>query len=46
MTINYHELKTQMRCKGGAPYIEYVKAIVNCTSTALKTIENYEFFII
>ena len=34
-----------MRCKGGAPYIEYIKAIMNCTNTAFKTIENYDFLL-
>ena len=45
VNLKYHELKTQMRCKGGAPYIEYVKAIMNCTSTKFKTIENYDFLL-
>ena len=43
--LNHHELKTQMRCKGGASYIEYIKAIMNCTNTAFKTIENYDFLL-
>ena len=45
VNLNHHELKTQMRCKGGAPYIEYIKAIMNCTNTAFKTIENYDFLL-
>ena len=45
VNLNHHELKTQMRCKGGASYIEYIKAIMNCTNTAFKTIENYDFLL-
>ena len=45
VNLNHHELKTQMRCKGGAPYIEYIKAIMNCTNTTFKTIENYDFLL-
>lgn len=43
--IKYHELKTQMRCNGGAPYIDYVKEIMNCTCDQFKTVDNYDFLI-
>lgn len=41
--IKYHKLETQMRCEGGATYIDYVKDILNCKKTDFEKISNYDF---
>lgn len=43
--IRNYELKTQMRCNGGAPYIQYIKEIMNCNCNQFKQVENYDFLI-
>lgn len=38
-------LTSQMRCKGGGEYIQYVKDIFNCKNPNFKDISNYEFLL-
>lgn len=44
-TRNY-KLETQMRCKGGDEYINYIKSIIDCSNDLkFEEIDNYEFYI-
>lgn len=44
ISIKNHELSSQMRCKGGQKYIEYLRDIFNCEKgLAKKEILNYDF---
>lgn len=38
-----HRLTSQMRCKGGMYYTDYVRNILSCTQTEEKQIANYDF---
>lgn len=39
----YFVLKTQMRCKGGRVYTDYIKNIFNCNCKEFEPINNYDF---
>jgi hypothetical protein len=36
-------LNSQLRCKGGDDYIDYVNGILSCTADSRRTIEGYDF---
>lgn len=42
-SISRYYLTTQMRCKGGTLYTEYIKNIFNCTQQEYLPMENYDF---
>lgn len=38
-----YRLETQMRCKGGVKYIDYLSSIFNCTQNVKLELDNYDF---
>lgn len=38
-----YTLTSQMRCKGGTPYINYISNILNCTQKEKLPLKNYDF---
>ncbi|MBO4916647.1 MAG: DUF2075 domain-containing protein [Bacteroidales bacterium] len=38
-----YQLTSQLRCKGGDDYIDYVNGILSCTADFRRTIEGYDF---
>jgi uncharacterized protein len=43
MSVNSHELHTQMRCKGGEKYTKYIENIFSCTQKEYLDMEDYDF---